>query len=625
LIIMVLIGALIMAALTGTIAIQHANTVDRANAEAQYVAEGGADAVMSQLASFMSDGYLSAIELGQITAPTVSGWTYDAITATKIGGTVIRTITDGDYAGLVSYNQQIDLRVQARDPANNRGDVIITANAQAIPIFQFGVFYDSDLEIHPGANMTFEGWVHSNANIFLSANSLNFQSLITTPDSLIWQRKSNNERLNGVDIDDAGGTAVNLTFDQRSTTYEQFVTNSQDDFDGRVRTIAHGVAPLRLPLPLGVPPHTLIEPRVAGDNLQVKDVKFAWKADLVLRIDVGAQTMRHNQTGHFCNNGGTSGTAPTNGSGNVNAMWQRDSSGFNTLPNSADCKSIFKWNPTTSSASSPTLAPTRFRDGREDVQVTALDIDIAALRTWSNASWANRRVRILYVEFYNVPSGVYPAVRIINGSRLPGTDVTPTPAADYGLSIVTHAPMYVKGDFNYVGNATNNWKPAALVADAIIFQSPSWDDGPNASDNGGTYGATAHTYKAAGGYATGTGYDGNTMYVYAAVAAGHSATICDWQTPGCPGVYATNYGGGLENFPRFLENWGGKTLHYRGSLVSLYTSQQAAIRGWGASPQYYSPPARDWRFDLRFNSPDNLPPGTPLVGSVMQLAYRPVY
>jgi len=85
-----------------------------------------------------------------------------------------------------------------------------------------------------------------------------------------------------------------------------------------------------------------------------------------------------------------------------------------------------------------------------------------------------------------------------------------------------------------------------------------------------------------------------------------------------------NYGGGLENFPRFLENWGGVTMTYRGSLVSLFQSDYAKRRRWSWQ-NYYSPPARDWQFDLRFQDPNNLPPGTPTVGSVVQTAFRPVY
>ena len=185
LIVMVLISALILAAMTGVIATQRTTTVDTANAEALLVAEGGADAVMGQLSSYMSDGFISDAELGTIATPSVPGWTFDPVTATKIGTPQIQTIAHGDFAGLVSYNQQIDLHVRAHDTRNNRGDVIITADAQAIPVFQFGVFYDGDLEILPGAAMTFEGWVHTNGDLYLTAASSRFMSLLTTPDSLV--------------------------------------------------------------------------------------------------------------------------------------------------------------------------------------------------------------------------------------------------------------------------------------------------------------------------------------------------------------------------------------------------------------------------------------------------------
>jgi hypothetical protein len=121
------------------------------------------------------------------------------------------------------------------------------------------------------------------------------------------------------------------------------------------------------------------------------------------------------------------------------------------------------------------------------------------------------------------------------------------------------------------------------------------------------------------------------MIVYAAIAAGHSATPCDWQRLGCvptappPLTPAnSNYGGGLENFPRFLENFSGRTVTYRGSLVSLFESNYAARRRWSWT-SYYGVPTRDWRFDLRFRDPRNLPPGTPVVGSVIQTSFRPVF
>ena len=63
------------------------------------------------------------------------------------------------------------------------------------------------------------------------------------------------------------------------------------------------------------------------------------------------------------------------------------------------------------------------------------------------------------------------------------------------------------------------------------------------------------------------------------VIAGNSVTPCDAFNCG-----PQPYGGGLENFPRFLEDWGGgpggTVFTYRGSLVCLFPSAQSA-RPWG--------------------------------------------
>lgn len=49
-----------------------------------------------------------------------------------------------------------------------------------IPIFQFGIFYDDDLEFHPGPRFDFGGRVHSNGNLFLAATTgLYFSSKVT--------------------------------------------------------------------------------------------------------------------------------------------------------------------------------------------------------------------------------------------------------------------------------------------------------------------------------------------------------------------------------------------------------------------------------------------------------------
>ena len=172
-----------------------------------------------------------------------------------------------------------------REP--NRADAIVSVNAQSIPLFQFGVFYEGDLEIHNGPPMTFAGWVHTNSNLYLSSDNTFFQDLITTPGSVYWDRKAYSDRLNGVWINNAGAVPVNLTFDSRSKPVpNDFRAASQASFDGRLMTSAHGVTPLRLPLPPGMPAVELVRPRSAGDDPDARKVKEAWLADLYVTVDL---------------------------------------------------------------------------------------------------------------------------------------------------------------------------------------------------------------------------------------------------------------------------------------------------------------------------------------------------
>lgn len=570
LILLVLMAALAAAAAMGAAMVQRNAGVDYRGTRVNYAAEAGADNVMAQLETAMLDGLITDPELAALTPPVLPGFTI-ATRAARVGAPTPRTISNGPYSGLIGLNQQIDITVSAADATRNRSDAVVSVNAQSIPLFQFGVFYEKDLEIHNGPPMTFAGWVHTNGNLYLSSDNTFFQDVITTPQSVFWQRKAYNEQRNGVWINNAAGTPVRLTFDSRSDpTPASFTAKSNAFFDGRLMTSAMGVTALRLPLPTGMPPIELIRPRVAGDPPAVQNVKMAWKSDYHIVVDLnllptpcapGAMTVLPARA--------TPDPAP-----------------------GSDCEQIFQG------------YRNRFVDGREDIGVDLLDIDIGRLMAWIDAAPAARGTSIMYVTFTNVAAGDpnrdYPAVRVHNGRVL-----------THPFTLATSAPLYLWGNFNDIG-----WQPASFLSDAITFLSNEWTD-------------AAHTNFA---------YTANTtaMWVYAAIAAGHSATPCDWQNAGCNPALSTppaltangSYGGGLENFPRFLENWGGsgsgRLMHYRGSLVSLFESEQAKLRRW-AWRNYYNPPQRDWQFELRFRDPANLPPGTPTAGSVTQIAFRPVY
>ncbi len=199
------------------------------------------------------------------------------------------------------------------------------------------------------------------------------------------------------------------------------------------------------------------------------------------------------------------------------------------------------------------------------------NLNVGQLQTWAAGNSA-RDYSIVYITFTNASTTNanrdYPAVRIINGATLRAP-----------ITIATDRPLYIQGNYNTIG-----WQPASFIADALTILSNAWNDGtgshpvPTSGTNSNAGGGSDRTNPAKSGASATT--------VYAAIAAGHSATPCDWQRSGCsvptppPATSGGSYGGGLENFPRFLENWNGIAMVYRGSLVSLFQSRYAVRRRW---------------------------------------------
>ncbi|MCP3980222.1 MAG: hypothetical protein GY716_13030 [bacterium] len=169
-------------------------------------------------------------------------------------------------------------------------------------------------------------------------------------------------------------------------------------------------------------------------------------------------------------------------------------------------------------------------------------------------------------------------VRVHNGGELASTDGTAPEIR--GLTVVTNQAMYVEGDYNSVDK-----KPAAFLADSLNVLSNAWDDSKSSDALDDRIAA-------------------NTT-INAAFLAGTDTT---GGVEGSGGQDAAIYNGGLENYPRFHEKWGGKKLTYRGSFVSLNTPRH--VDGlW--EDQSYQPPTRDWGYDTDFNSAENLPPLSP--------------
>jgi len=235
-----------------------------------------------------------------------------------------------------------------------------------------------------------------------------------------------------------------------------------------------------------------------------------------------------------------------------------------------------------------------FYDAREAKTVRPIDINITNFVAWSATNTSlrlalhSRDVSSLYVYDLRTPSPTtLGAVRLINGQRLPSL----------GLTVATALPIYVQGHFNQpnaanVGTSnTSTTLPASLVGDAVTILSTQWSDANS----------TAPLSSRVAGCTT----------VNAAILAGEVETT------------AGHYSGGMENFPRFLESWGlANVFTYNGSMVKMFPSAYAT-NFWGLT-NVYNPPARNWAFDVNFNTPSKLPPLTPSLQKVLRCQWATV-
>jgi hypothetical protein len=140
---------------------------------------------------------------------------------------------------------------------------------------------------------------------------------------------------------------------------------------------------------------------------------------------------------------------------------------------------------------------------------------------------------------------------------------------------------------------------AAVIADAVTFLSNSWTDDKSFDF---PYVASSRAVP-------------NDAWYRLAIASGKGPSFT--QPVGTAQDFGTD--GGVHNFLRFLEDWN-STLHYTGSIVSLYFARQGL--GTYKGGIVYSPPTRDYSFDVEFLVPSQLPPGTPRFRDINNLSFR---
>lgn len=225
------------------------------------------------------------------------------------------------------------------------------------------------------------------------------------------------------------------------------------------------------------------------------------------------------------------------------------------------------------------------QDGATQGRVTTTNIDISklnqAVRSDTNAPLFPTTGGGSMIYAYRTDSTVKDprGVRVKNGSVL-----------NNKLTLVSEDPVYIQGNFN-VGDGTNPKRGVAVMSDAVNLLSNEWNDSKTAS--------------------SGLPVPTHTLQINTAMLCGNYETLVG------------KYNGGLENYPRFHEDWstaGGnidsQTGDYiksriRGAFVNLFESKLAKGK-WVYGGNKYTAPKRDWDFDTDLLNENNLPPGFPI-------------
>ncbi len=214
-----------------------------------------------------------------------------------------------------------------------------------------------------------------------------------------------------------------------------------------------------------------------------------------------------------------------------------------------------------------TVTTKTFYDAREGKNVNTTEVNMSLLKTSTYYPSGG----IIYSS--DQRSG-FNATRLVNGSDVGAP-----------IAFICENPLYIKGDFN-----SANKQPVFIAGDAVTYLSNSWDD---------TKSALTKNDRAA-----------SQTTVNACFLTGNTNTT------------GSQYNGGLENLPRFLENWDGKKFIWRGSMVNLWNSLQAT-GNWNGN--YYNPPIRDWAYDTALDSPANIPPGSPRARVFQRVGWKQQY
>ena len=238
--------------------------------------------------------------------------------------------SDSAFSGLIATVKPYTLTSTATYTSDGTS-VTLTRNMNnyMIPLFQFGMFSDDDIELHPGAPFTFNGRVHANGNVYV-AGLVKFLDKVTSAHEVLYDTMRNGAARGSVSTVSmaVGPSAINAPLTKGSlsggpnivgqtsgqpnffpgspdgtvwnpstfvwkTTSVQSADGTENKFGGQLLTRLTGASDLQLPMQLdGNPTRDIIRRRLPNDSLPgatmpsaLSDSRYHTKAKIRILID----------------------------------------------------------------------------------------------------------------------------------------------------------------------------------------------------------------------------------------------------------------------------------------------------------------------------------------------------
>lgn len=591
----------------------------KARLRARYAAEGMIAIQMAKLDALKDQAMGANLNLSQVPLSglnTGDGERAQADPLKLASPSGQEVIGSGLFRGMKGVKIPFLIQATGVTPGGGKAKIDADVYLYQVPIFQFGVFFEGDLEIAPGPTMTVFGPVHTNSNAYFRAYDskvLTIEGPVTAVGTIYQWVKPSGQLLYYATPGVGPGTAVSgLTTSMAAMGTSPAPGN-----------VTQGSQKLVLPIG-GSSPHELISLCTGAESDALKKQKFDCMGAGAYRYHEGSSSVPSWLS------------APRVFYDRRENRWVRfrDIDVQAALKATAD--SIFYFYDGTSAVD---------RGASGQTMIEAYRIVNAATLT-RNVSITSGNPIYLLGDF-NAPNP--------SSTCGPFGDASPDPSEKYCNAMIASDALTILSNSWTTQDYANRSMMGTLeqsASNAVWTTSRTWDSIPqqmsgshtpkpaatvrtSASEQG--WGVPSLQGSSAVGYSS-AGAPSGTQTINAAILTGTKPTPSSYLAPATVlnSVYDAGTEGGWIGAMRFLEDLGGVTLNFTGSFVCLWNSASPGLdmssnrsfltfslkrdiptSKWlpYSMDGHFSPPVRNWGYDSRFRDINNMPPGTPFLST----------